>query len=267
MHPASSSLPLAAVALAVLAFRALQGGLLSLGAGPVLATAAAEWMALGVAVLLVVWRVDDRTVRLGSLLSVRPVSAASLVAAVLMACAAFPVVALVDAMQSPWLSPGPAVLEAMGSAFAANGWGGFAILLLAAAVTPAVTEELLFRGLLLGQLRRLGPMAAVGLSALAFGLLHDWGAGGGFRVLPAVAVGILAGTLVWRCRSVLPAVVFHLVYNGVLLAAAFAPAGALGALVPASGRPPSLPRLAAGAAFLGAALYLVRKRDPTADSE
>jgi sodium transport system permease protein len=84
-----------------------------------------------------------------------------------------------------------------------------------AAVSPAVMEELLFRGLFLGILLRQGTVRrAVIVSAVYFALIHL----SVFRVVPTFALGVLLALLVVRHRSLLPAAVLHFVYNGSLLA-------------------------------------------------
>ncbi len=83
---------------------------------------------------------------------------------------------------------------------------------LALAVAPAVAEELAFRGVVLGLLRRrLAPLAAVGLSAVLFGLLH----GSVFRLLPTTALGLVLGLLALRTGSIWPGVVAHALTNGI----------------------------------------------------
>jgi membrane protease YdiL (CAAX protease family) len=75
---------------------------------------------------------------------------------------------------------------------------------------PAVCEELFFRGYALTGFCRLGPLAAVVLTALAFGLHHH----SIFRLGVTVSLGLLLGLLVIRCGSVWPAMLAHLLHNG-----------------------------------------------------
>ncbi|CAI6001608.1 unnamed protein product [Closterium sp. NIES-64] len=78
------------------------------------------------------------------------------------------------------------------------------------AVSPAVAEELLFRGLLLTALQeRLCRIDAVMLSAALFALFHLSLS----LLFPKMALGITAGLLVIHSNSVLPAVPLHTTYN------------------------------------------------------
>jgi len=75
---------------------------------------------------------------------------------------------------------------------------------------PAVCEELLFRGAMLGLLRRSMPVwAAIAIQAALFGAVHLMA----FRVLPTAVLGVVLGLLVWRTRSLLPAMVVHALHN------------------------------------------------------
>jgi sodium transport system permease protein len=85
------------------------------------------------------------------------------------------------------------------------------LLLFLAALSPAICEELVFRGGFLGMLRRTGTTrSAVLVSSIFFGLIHL----SVFRFLPTFILGLIMAVLTVRCRSILPAVVFHLIYNG-----------------------------------------------------
>lgn len=93
--------------------------------------------------------------------------------------------------------------------------------LLYVALAPAVTEEVLFRGLVLGALRSRGDGQAVLASALLFAVLH----GPGF--LPALAGGLILGAIVIRSGSLLPAMVLHFTHNALLFALALLDARAV----------------------------------------
>ncbi|CAI5994736.1 unnamed protein product [Closterium sp. NIES-64] len=78
------------------------------------------------------------------------------------------------------------------------------------AVSPAVAEELLFRGLLLTALQeRLGRIDAAMLSAALFALFHLSLS----LLFPNMALGIAAGLLAVYSNSVLPAIALHTTYN------------------------------------------------------
>lgn len=87
--------------------------------------------------------------------------------------------------------------------------GGWSLLLLA--LLPGVCEELLFRGAVLGLLRKgMSAPWAVVLQAALFALAHLYG----FRLLPTFGVGLAAGWLVWRTGSLIPAMLLHTLHNG-----------------------------------------------------
>jgi sodium transport system permease protein len=92
--------------------------------------------------------------------------------------------------------------------------GAFTRALLVLAVLPAVCEELAFRGLILGGLRRrFQPWVAVLLSSFLFALHHF----NVFQFVPTFIMGVILGLLAWRSGSVLPGMVFHALHNGLLI--------------------------------------------------
>lgn len=92
---------------------------------------------------------------------------------------------------------------------AAGGGLGLVMLMLLGAVLTPVAEELFFRGVLYGGLRRYGVVVALVVSSLLFGLAH-----GVNVVLPvAVMLGVLNALLYERSGSIWPSVVAHGVHN------------------------------------------------------
>jgi sodium transport system permease protein len=77
-------------------------------------------------------------------------------------------------------------------------------------LTPALCEETFFRGLMLSGLRRWGPRAAIGITALLFGLLH----GSIYRLLPTFILGLVLGYTVWRSGSLYCSILVHVLNNG-----------------------------------------------------
>ncbi|MDR7512393.1 MAG: CPBP family glutamic-type intramembrane protease, partial [Armatimonadota bacterium] len=74
--------------------------------------------------------------------------------------------------------------------------GSYAAAAVAAALVAAVAEEAFFRRLLYGWLEPLGPIAAIGLAAIAFAAVHvpAWGP----AALPVdLAAGVLFGWQRW----------------------------------------------------------------------
>lgn len=88
---------------------------------------------------------------------------------------------------------------------------GFAMFIAIVLVAPVV-EEVIFRGLVLSRLNQVMPTwLALVLSALTFGVLH------GHPVWMAYAsvMGLVFGLVSIRTGSILPALVMHMVFNGI----------------------------------------------------
>lgn len=76
-------------------------------------------------------------------------------------------------------------------------------------VAPLV-EEVLFRGCILGALKKeMHPWAAIIVSAALFGAAH----GTPLAMIYATALGILMGWIALRFNSIVPALYFHMAYN------------------------------------------------------
>jgi sodium transport system permease protein len=99
--------------------------------------------------------------------------------------------------------------------FPAGAHPGLAQTLFLFALTPAVCEELLFRGILLrGLLGRASPAAAIAAGAVMFALFHvDL-----YRLLPTGVMGALLSFIAWRSGSVAPSMLAHFVNNAILMA-------------------------------------------------
>jgi sodium transport system permease protein len=89
------------------------------------------------------------------------------------------------------------------------------------ALTPALCEETFFRGLMLSGLRRWGPWAAIGVSALLFGLLH----GSIYQLLPTFILGLMLGYAVWRSGSLYCSILIHVLNNGLIATLVWSSAG------------------------------------------
>ena len=80
------------------------------------------------------------------------------------------------------------------------------LLLMVFAVTPAICEELAFRGFILSGLARGGRLAiAVGISSLMFGIIHMIPQ----QAFNAALLGLVLGLLAIYSRSIFPAMAFH----------------------------------------------------------
>lgn len=86
----------------------------------------------------------------------------------------------------------------------------FALALLSIAIVPALTEEVLFRGVLARALgRRFIPAAAIVVSAIAFAAFHVSLA----RFVPTFMLGLVYGFMALRARSAVPSMIAHFVNN------------------------------------------------------
>jgi len=92
--------------------------------------------------------------------------------------------------------------------------GDFWLAVLALAVSPAVCEEIMFRGFVLAGLDRFSRWARILLNGMLFGLFHFFI----FRMLPAAFLGVVIAFLVVYSRSIFPGMLFHLANNFVGLA-------------------------------------------------
>ena len=87
---------------------------------------------------------------------------------------------------------------------------GNVLLVLAITASPAICEELVFRGVLLRAFNTALPTAlAIGLSAALFASMHL----SVHRLLPTFMLGCVAGAIVMSTRSILPAMLFHGLHN------------------------------------------------------
>ncbi|TWU47873.1 ABC transporter permease subunit/CPBP intramembrane protease [Rubripirellula reticaptiva] len=93
------------------------------------------------------------------------------------------------------------------------------VLLGTLAATPAIIEELCFRGFLFSSFRRvMKPWQTITLTALLFGLFHVLTGNALLieRFVPSTLLGLLLGWIAYRSGSVLPGMVMHFVHNGLL---------------------------------------------------
>jgi len=85
------------------------------------------------------------------------------------------------------------------------------------ALAPAICEELAFRGFILSGLRHMGhKWGAIVISSLLFGVTH----GILQQSISATLVGLVIGYVAVQTGSLLPGIVFHLVYNTLGVSAA-----------------------------------------------
>jgi sodium transport system permease protein len=87
------------------------------------------------------------------------------------------------------------------------------------ALVPAVSEELLFRGLILSGLRPLGNRTALIVSSLLFAVAHA----SIYRLLPTLFLGLLLGWIVLRTGSLFCSILIHVLNNGIAVTIARSP--------------------------------------------
>ncbi len=161
-----------------------------------------------------------------SSLGFRRVSGVSLAGGILLMFGALPLNGVVAWLQSFFMTVPEATIEAMQAQFTARSGLGWIGLVAAAAVTPAVCEEVVYRGLLLNPFRGRAPAwMVIALSSLAFGALH-WMPSTGFRILPAAFSGAVIAWAVWVSGSIWTGMLMHLANNTLLLTLAAVATGA-----------------------------------------
>lgn len=91
-------------------------------------------------------------------------------------------------------------------------------IILVAALMPAICEEIFFRGLLQGILRKsLPPQKLIIVIGILFGVFHL----SMFRFLPTGLLGILLAYLTLASGSIFPSMCLHFMHNGYYLAASY----------------------------------------------
>jgi len=90
----------------------------------------------------------------------------------------------------------------------------FGVRLFLLAISPAICEELFFRGALLSGLRRdLSAISCLAWEAVLFGAAHN----SIYRFVPTGLLGMLLTAIVLRGRSLVPAMLLHAAYNTLVL--------------------------------------------------
>lgn len=90
-----------------------------------------------------------------------------------------------------------------------QGLFGFLISVLASACAPALIEEFLFRGAIMGSLKKFGTPFAIFTSAILFGLVH----GNLIQIPFAFLVGLILGFAVVKTNSIWTGVFIHFLNN------------------------------------------------------
>jgi sodium transport system permease protein len=136
-----------------------------------------------------------------------------------------------------------------------------AMILFLVALTPALCEETLFRGLIQSGFRSLGMWPAIICTGLLFGLAHA----SIYRLLPTFFLGVVFGFVVWRTGSLYAGIICHALNNGLMvLLATQKPLQEQFRVVTGVFLPWEY--TAAGAMLLAAGLFLVVRSQPAAPS-
>lgn len=220
-----------------------------LGEGGLLA---AEWLLLFVpAALFVGWGGYDPH----ATLLLRWPSRRGLAGGVLLMAGALPVAWGIGWLQSFFVAVPPEVMESMQELVTADNAGRLLWLLIVLAATPAVCEEVVFRGVLLSSTRSLEPWRAVLLNGVVFGAFH-LSFQAPVRFLPTAWLGIVMAWAVLRTGSLATGVLMHFLNNATIVLLASSPGQREFVADPEA--PPPAWLLAAGAGFLALGFHALR---------
>lgn len=181
---------------------------------------AAEWLLLFAPAVLFVWlgRFDPRR-----MLSLKRPTRSGLLAGVLLVAGALPMIWLIGWLQTFVLPIPQELLQGLERLLTADSFSRFVWLLLVLAVTPALCEEIVFRGVLLGSTRTMEPWRMVLLNGAVFGAFH-LSFETVIRFLPTALLGALIAWAVWRSGSVWVGALMHFVNNATLVVLTSLPA-------------------------------------------
>jgi sodium transport system permease protein len=150
-------------------------------------------------------------------LLLRMPSAGALVAATFLAIAVHPAATALRDVVTQLYPVSPQTLEQLGQLSEIMGNVPLWQVLLLLAVTPAICEEIAFRGFMLSGLRHLGHKAmAIVICSAFFGIMH----GILQQSVTAFVLGLILGYLAVQTGSLLPCIVFHGIHNSLQIVAA-----------------------------------------------
>lgn len=180
---------------------------------------AAEWLLLFVPALLFAYvgGFDFRRT-----LSLAPPTRRAAFGALLLIAGATPAAWFVGWLQTFFLPIPWETLKSLEELVTADSAGRLAWLLLLLAVTPALCEEVVFRGVLLAGTRSLDPWRFILLNGALFGAFH-LSFQTAIRFLPTASLGIVITWAVWRTASIWAGVLMHLVNNASIVVLASVP--------------------------------------------
>jgi sodium transport system permease protein len=180
---------------------------------------AAEWLLLFLPAIIAVWVGGFDPVRT---LSLRRPDGIGVVGGVVLIAGAMPLVWLIGWLQTFVLPVPWEMLEGLEELVRADSVGRLLWLLLLIAVTPAIAEEVVFRGFLLGGTRTLKPWKMILLNGVVFGVFH-LSFETVIRFLPTATLGVVIAWAVWRTGSIWVGALMHLLNNGTIVVLASAP--------------------------------------------
>jgi membrane protease YdiL (CAAX protease family) len=180
---------------------------------------AAEWLLLLAPALIFVWlgRFDPRRT-----LSLRLPPPEGWLGAVLMVAGALPLAWGMGWLETRVLPVPRGTIEGLEKLVTASTPAGLAWLVFLLALTPAICEEAVFRGVLLGGTRTLDTWRVVVLNGLVFGAFH-LSFDTPVRFLPTAWLGIVLAWTVLRTRSLWTGVLMHFLNNGAIVLMASVP--------------------------------------------
>ena len=108
-----------------------------------------------------------------------------------------------------------------GLTFEVNTWWKYLVCVVTMAVLPAIFEELIFRGYILQNLRKFGPVAAVIISAALFSLYHMSPA----QTVYQFVLGAACALVVFTSGKLVPAMILHFVNNFIIITYTFLSGG------------------------------------------
>lgn len=142
--------------------------------------------------------------------------------ALLMAAGATPLAWGIGWIQSFFLPIPWEMLEGFQELLTAETASRLLWLLLLLAVTPAICEEFVFRGVLLGGTRSMKTWQFVLLNGVVFGAFH-LSFETVIRFLPTAWLGVVIAWSVWRTRSLWVGTIMHFINNGTIVLLATSP--------------------------------------------
>jgi membrane protease YdiL (CAAX protease family) len=151
----------------------------------------------------------DRTQDVRAFLRYRPLDAAAIAMLVVFGIGVnFVIALLLTLMKSlPFLEPMFESYEALSEVIME---GNFAVTLLSVGIIGPIAEEVMFRGLIFGELRKIMPIkVALVVQAVLFGAYHLQPVQGAY----AAVIGVLLGLVYYRSGSILAPVIVHIAVN------------------------------------------------------